>query len=89
MNNTIDLSKINSKELLKNKTIEETLESVYSAMKEKGYDPISQLVGYMLTGDPTYITSYKSARVDICQFERYDILVELISNYIKDNRENK
>lgn len=89
MNNTIDLSKLNSKELFKDKTIEETLESVYSAMTEKGYDPISQLVGYMLTGDPTYITSFKGARVDICQFERYDILVELLSKYIKGSKESK
>ena len=57
--------------------------SVYSALKIKGYDPISQLVGYLLSGDPTYITSYNGARGMIVRVERDELLEELVKNYIK------
>ncbi len=63
------------------------LEEVYRALKEKGYDPKSQLVGYFLSGDPTYITSYKSARKNFCKLERDIILEELVASYIKNNLE--
>lgn len=55
---------------------------VYSALKEKGYDPINQIVGYLLSGDPTYITSYKNARSLIRRLERDDILEELVKKYV-------
>ena len=57
---------------------------VYDALKEKGYNPINQLVGYLLSGDPTYITSYKSARTLIRKLERDELLEELVSSYLKD-----
>jgi uncharacterized protein (UPF0297 family) len=60
------------------------LDTVYSAMKEKGYDPINQLVGYLLSGDPTYITSYKEARSLIRRVERDELLEELVRYYLKD-----
>ncbi|SHE50510.1 Uncharacterized protein, UPF0297 family [Caldanaerobius fijiensis DSM 17918] len=55
---------------------------VYSALKEKGYNPINQIVGYLLSGDPTYITSYKNARSLIRRLERDDILEELVKKYV-------
>ncbi len=55
---------------------------VYDALKAKGYDPITQLVGFLISGDPTYITSYKSARSLICRLERDEILEELVRSYV-------
>ena len=55
---------------------------VYQALQAKGYDPITQLVGYIISGDPTYITSYNSARSLICRLERDEILEELVRSYI-------
>ncbi len=55
---------------------------VYDALREKGYDPVTQLVGYMISGDPTYITSYQGARSLICQLERDEIMDELVHYYI-------
>lgn len=56
--------------------------TVYSALKEKGYNPINQLVGYLLSGDPAYITSYNNARTLIRKLERDDLLEELIKSYL-------
>lgn len=58
------------------------LEIVYQALREKGYNPVNQIVGYIMSGDPTYITSYKSARSLIMKVERDEILEELMSVYI-------
>ena len=55
---------------------------VYSALQAKGYDPITQLVGYIISGDPTYITSYNQARSLICRLERDEILEELVRYYV-------
>ena len=65
-----------------NKEMKRTLTTVYDALKEKGYNPINQIVGYIMSGDPTYITSYKSARILIMKVERDEILEELMENYI-------
>lgn len=62
--------------------IKEILKEVYDALKEKGYNPINQLVGYILSGDPTYITSYKNARAKIRKLERDEILEELLTSFI-------
>ena len=56
---------------------------VYQALQEKGYDPITQLVGYIISGDPTYITSYHQARSLICHLERDEILEELVRSYLQ------
>ncbi|MHB1042419.1 MAG: IreB family regulatory phosphoprotein [Eubacteriales bacterium] len=61
----------------------EILLKVYAAMKEKGYNPINQLVGYLLSGDPAYITSYGSARSLIRRLERDELLEELVRNYLE------
>lgn len=58
------------------------LEIVFKALKEKGYNPVNQIVGYLISGDPTYITSHKSARSLIMKVERDEILEELMSVYI-------
>ncbi|HBM74496.1 MAG TPA: IreB family regulatory phosphoprotein [Clostridiaceae bacterium] len=58
---------------------------VYDALKEKGYNPINQMVGYILSGDPTYITSYNNARNIIRGVERDELLEELLKSYLKDN----
>ena len=55
---------------------------VYDALQAKGYDPITQLVGYIISGDPTYITSYNSARSMICRLERDEIIEELVRSYL-------
>ena len=60
--------------------VTEVLERVYEALNEKGYNPISQIVGYIMSGDPTYITSYKGARIMIMKVERHEILEELMLN---------
>lgn len=57
--------------------------SVYQALSEKGYNPINQIVGYILSGDPSYITSYNGARSLVRKLERDEILEELVSNYVK------
>ena len=61
------------------------LTSVYSALSEKGYNPINQIVGYIMSGDPTYITSYKSARSLIMKVERDELVEELLKAYIEHN----
>lgn len=58
--------------------------SVYQALSEKGYNPINQIVGYILSDDPSYITSYNGARSLVRKLERDEILEELVSNYVKD-----
>ena len=63
-------------------TASDILAHVYRALQAKGYDPITQLVSFVLTGDPTYITSYDGARSMICRLERDDILEELVRFYI-------
>ncbi len=56
---------------------------VYNAMAEKGYNPVNQIVGYIMSGDPTYITSYKNARSMIMKVERDELVEELLREYIK------
>lgn len=62
----------------------EILVGVYNALKQKGYNPINQMVGYILSGDPTYITSYNNARNDIREVERDELLEELLKSYLRD-----
>lgn len=61
----------------------EILNTVYEALVEKGYDPINQIAGYLLSGDPAYITSHKNARTLIRQMERDELVEELVRNYLK------
>jgi uncharacterized protein (UPF0297 family) len=57
---------------------------VYNAMTEKGYNPVNQIVGYIISGDPTYITSHKNARSMIMKVERDEIVEELLKEYIRN-----
>lgn len=63
--------------------VEEILLTVYHALKEKGYDPINQLVGYLLSGDPAYITSHRDARNLIRHLERDELIEELLRHYLQ------
>ncbi len=71
-------------DIIKESTIEvpDILAQVYEALSEKGYNPVSQIVGYVMSGDPTYITSYKNARSLIMKAERDEIIEVLLENYI-------
>ena len=60
------------------------LRTVYDSLKEKGYNPVNQIVGYLLTEDPTYITNYNNARSMICKLDRDEILQELVRCYLFD-----
>lgn len=63
-------------------TAADIIAHVYASLQAKGYDPITQLVGFIMTGDPTYITSYNNARSLICRLERDELLEEIVRNYI-------
>lgn len=64
--------------------VKEILDLVYVAMDEKGYNPVNQIVGYIMSGDPTYITSHKGARSMIMKVERDELVEELLIEYIKN-----
>ena len=66
----------------KNNNTKEVIKQVYEALSEKGYNPINQLVGYILSGDPTYITNHNNARSLIRQIERDDLLEQMVKTYI-------
>ena len=70
--------KVNAKEL----EMKKTLKDVYESLVEKGYDPISQIVGYILTEDPTYITNHNNARSLICKIDRDELMNVLIRDYL-------
>ena len=72
--------KIQSDQELK---VGEVLRKVYEAMTEKGYDPVNQIVGYIMSGDPTYITSHKGARSLIMKVERDELVEELLRVYVE------
>ena len=65
-----------------NSKAQEILKDVYESLVEKGYNPINQIVGYILSGDPTYITSHNDARNKIRQVERDELLEKMVKNYI-------
>ena len=66
----------------KNEKAKEVLKEVYQALVEKGYNPINQIVGYILSGDPTYITSHNDARNKIRKIERDELLEKMVRYYI-------
>ncbi len=63
--------------------VEVVLTTVYEALTEKGYNPVNQIVGYIMSGDPTYITSHKSARSLIMKVDRDELVEELLTKYIE------
>ncbi len=66
----------------RDKAMRDILSAVYQALREKGYDPINQLVGYILSEDPTYITNHKGARALICRLDRDELMGALVKNYL-------
>ena len=62
----------------------EILSSVYEALRLKGYNPVNQIVGYILSEDPTYITNYNNARSLICRLDRDELLQELVTSYLSN-----
>ena len=73
------------KPIKEQKNVAEVICEVSEALKEKGYDPISQLAGYLLSGDPTYITSHNGARSLIMKVERDELVEEMLTEYIRNN----
>ena len=63
--------------------VADTIKEVYAALEEKGYNPVEQWAGYLLSGDPTYITRYNNARTTLRRHERYELIEELVKSYIK------
>lgn len=79
MDNTVKIGQIDPERATE---VREVIKYVYEALKVKGYDPVSQMVGYILSGDPTYITNYNNARSIIGKVEADEILEELVKSYI-------
>lgn len=67
------------------RSVKDVLETVYQALVEKGYNPVNQIVGYIMSGDPTYITSHKNARTLIMKVERDELVEEILREYIMTN----
>ena len=65
-------------------SVKKVLDIVYHAMAEKGYNPVNQIVGYIMSGDPTYITSHNGARSMIMKVERDELIEELLKEYIRN-----
>lgn len=65
--------------------VKNVLATVYEALTEKGYNPVNQIVGYIMSGDPTYITSHNNARSLVMKVERDELVEELLAEYIKNN----
>lgn len=78
--NTIVLPKADDRQAI----VQSILTQVYAALRAKGYDPVNQIVGYILSGDPTYITNHQSARSLICKIERDELLGVLVSSYLEN-----
>ncbi len=81
-NNTIKFTVPNDEE----QNMRLVLRSVFDALSEKGYNPINQIVGYLLTEDPTYITNYNGARSMICKLDRDELLQDLVQCYLFDKK---
>ena len=64
--------------------VKEIISHVYTALEEKGYNPVNQIVGYIMSGDPTYITSHNGARATIMRVERDELVEEILTEYIRN-----
>lgn len=69
--------------VIKRKLISTTLKEVFVALKERGYNPINQIVGYLISGDPGYISNYKDSRTKIMDFDRAEIMAIILEEYIE------
>ena len=83
-NRNADTQKLDSYDRAASNEVRVILEKVYIALREKGYNPFTQIVGYILSGDPTYITSHRNARALIGKLERDELLEELVREFLHD-----
>ena len=83
MNNNLDQTMQFNLNINKEDLTKSIMTDVYNALKEKGYNPINQLVGYIISGDPSYITSYNEARALLRKLERDEILEEVMKSYLE------
>lgn len=81
--NLNETMKFDNRDPERTKEVRQILSDVYKSLTVKGYNPVSQLVGYIISGDPTYITSYNNARGMIGRIERDELLEEIVTQYIK------
>lgn len=81
-----DVTAIFDVDKLKKRLISDMLKEVTITLKERGYEPINQIAGYLVSGDPGYISSYKDARSKILEFDRSEIMALLLEDYIKKNK---
>ena len=79
----LDKTNLFSTDAIEDAFISKTLFEVYEALKERGYNPINQLIGYLISGDPGYISSYKDARSKITKIDRTKILMDLLESYLE------
>ncbi len=84
-NDEMDMTQSFSVQLEAENEVHAVLSSVYQALTEKGYNPVNQIVGYVMSGDPTYITSHNNARSLIMKVERDELVEELLVQYIRNN----
>ena len=77
-------NKQDTEQIAREAEMKQTLETVYRSLSVKGYNPVNQIVGYIMSGDPTYITSHKGARSMIMKVERDELVEELLNEYIKN-----
>ncbi len=70
--------------VVKRKLISITLKEVFEALKERGYNPINQIVGYFISGDPGYISNYKHSREKILEFDRAEVMAIILEDYLKE-----
>ena len=80
INNTLFFKVEKAQEL----AVGDVIKIVHQALVEKGYNPVNQIVGYIMSGDPTYITSYNNARALLAKLERDEIMEELLKNYLAE-----
>ena len=85
-NQTMMLDDLLQNKLNKNQAVEIILTDVFDALKEKGYNPINQVVGYLISGDPAYISSYQGARNKIQQIERDEIIEVLLEKFVETKK---
>ena len=82
--NFTNTQKVNAYTRAAKSEVKEILTKVFNALREKGYNPVTQIVGYILSGDPTYITSHQNARMLIGKLERDELLEEIVRSFLRD-----
>ena len=76
-------TKVYNREHIKEALIEKTIKEVYEILEERGYDPINQITGYLISGDPGYISSHKEARKKLAKFDRTQVLTFILKKYME------